>query len=173
MSLIRTGAMPMWVEGGAIVTHPLWLPARGRSKDTGGTERTRFTLTWVDVILARLWMIRDNGEKDRELRQTGCKEKVTEPVKTLGRKRTRWINHELHWLNWIPFDYTQRPLSQNALWWEAAFERRTLNILISKKWKTRRQHSLCVKATWLVKERQNMCLCETSTFYSLTKLRSL
>lgn len=69
MSLIRTGAVPMWDEGGAIVTDPLWLPARGRSKATGGTERTRFTLTWVDVILARLWMMRDNGEKQRILRE--------------------------------------------------------------------------------------------------------
>lgn len=145
MSLIRTGAMPMWDDGGAIVTDPLWLPARGRSKATGGTERTRFTLTWGDVILARLWMISDNWEKDTELRQRRSKEKITEPVKTLGRKRTTWINHEPHWLNWIPFYYTQRPLSQNALWLEATFRRRKLNILVSEKWKTQRQHSLCVK----------------------------
>jgi hypothetical protein len=31
------------------------LATSGRSKGTGGTERARFTFTWVDVILARLW----------------------------------------------------------------------------------------------------------------------
>lgn len=77
----------MWVEGGAIVTDPLWLPARGRSKATGGTERARFTFTWVDVILARLWMIRDNGEKDKELRQRGRKEKSYRASQNTGEKK--------------------------------------------------------------------------------------
>lgn len=54
MSLICTGAEPMCAEGGAIVTEALWLDASGRSKDTGGTERARFTFTGVEVILARL-----------------------------------------------------------------------------------------------------------------------
>lgn len=45
----------MCADGAGIVTDALWFAARGRSKGTGGTERARFTLTGVDVILARLW----------------------------------------------------------------------------------------------------------------------
>uniref|UniRef100_A0A674ND04 Uncharacterized protein n=1 Tax=Takifugu rubripes TaxID=31033 RepID=A0A674ND04_TAKRU len=56
MSLIRTGAVPM-----------------GRSKATGGTERARFTLTWVDTSVSvmfqnvfqkwtsRFWVRRSNS----------------------------------------------------------------------------------------------------------------
>lgn len=44
----------MCAVGGMMVTEALGLAARGRSKDTEGTERARFTFTWVDVILARL-----------------------------------------------------------------------------------------------------------------------
>lgn len=54
-----------------MVTEPLWLPVRGRSKATGGTERVRFTLTWVDVMLARLWKTTDDGEEEGALRQRG------------------------------------------------------------------------------------------------------
>lgn len=79
--------------------------------------------------------------------------KVTEPVKTLGRKRIRWINHEPNWLNWIPFYYTQCPLSQNALWWEATSGRRKINILVGNKWKRQRQHSLCVKGYMISKRK--------------------
>lgn len=35
----------MCADGGAIVTDALWFVARGRSKDTGGTESALFTLT--------------------------------------------------------------------------------------------------------------------------------
>lgn len=49
------GAMPICADGGAMVTVVLGLATTGRSKGMGGTERARFTLTVVDVILARLW----------------------------------------------------------------------------------------------------------------------
>lgn len=71
-----------------MVTEPLWLPVRGRSKATGGTERVRFTLTWVDVMLARLWKTTDDGEEEGALRQRGSEDKVIEPVESLGRKRS-------------------------------------------------------------------------------------
>lgn len=73
MSLIWTGARPVWADGGAMVTDALWLAASGRSKGTAGTERALFTLTWVDVILARLCKKREPG----------------------------WITHEPTWTNWI------------------------------------------------------------------------
>lgn len=78
----------MCADGGAMVTDALWLAARGRSKGTGGTERARFTLTGVDVILARLWRKKD---EQKELRQKGRERKrrvqVTEPVRSPERKR--------------------------------------------------------------------------------------
>uniref|UniRef100_A0A8C9V913 Uncharacterized protein n=1 Tax=Scleropages formosus TaxID=113540 RepID=A0A8C9V913_SCLFO len=44
---ICTGPGPLWATGGATVTERLGSDTRGRSKGTGGTERARFTRTWV------------------------------------------------------------------------------------------------------------------------------
>lgn len=89
MSLIWTGAVPMCAEGAAMVTEALWLAARGRSKGTGGTDSARFTLTWVDVILARLWGNRDHGgeKKQTKLRGSERRVRVIERVRSLERGR--------------------------------------------------------------------------------------
>lgn len=50
-----------------MVTDAVSSAIRGRSKDRGGTERARFTLTCVDVILARPWRKERERERDRSV----------------------------------------------------------------------------------------------------------
>lgn len=55
MSLTRTGAGPMWAEGGGMVTVSLGSVVSGISKASGGRLSRRLTLTVADAMFARDW----------------------------------------------------------------------------------------------------------------------
>lgn len=55
MSLTRTGAGPMWAEGGEMVTVSLGSAVSGISKASGGRLSRRLTLTVADAMFARDW----------------------------------------------------------------------------------------------------------------------
>lgn len=52
---MRTGAGPMWAEGGGMVTVSLGSVVSGISKASGGRLSRRLTLTVADAMFARDW----------------------------------------------------------------------------------------------------------------------
>lgn len=80
MSLTRTGAGPMWAEGGGMVTVSLGSVVSGISKASGGRLSRRLTLTVADAMFARDWW----EETERALRMGSLSPSYFFKVLSLG-----------------------------------------------------------------------------------------